>query len=105
MILLQASICWSAGVFSLVHSGPSCARDCAEAGCDHSAARSHAKSNAKTGIGDPSTSSSIRQFVAGRDLGFKAVDRPKLGLFSIGQMVVGHWTHKLLPTAVPSSPA
>ena len=29
MILLQASICWSAGVVSLVQSGPSCARDCA----------------------------------------------------------------------------
>jgi hypothetical protein len=38
-------------------------------------------------------------------LQFKAVDRQKLGLFSIGQMVVGHWIHKLLPTTVPSSPA
>src|ERR1700676_1375702 len=38
MILLQASICWSAGVASLVQSGPSWARDCARAGADHSAA-------------------------------------------------------------------
>src|ERR1700747_142641 len=53
MILLQASICWSAGVFSLVQSGPSCARDCAEAGGDHSAARRHAKSNAKPGTKRP----------------------------------------------------
>src|ERR1700730_15045627 len=37
MILLQASICASTGVPSLVQSGPSCARDWARAGADHSA--------------------------------------------------------------------
>jgi hypothetical protein len=38
MILLQASICWSAGVASLVQSGPSCERDCANEGADQSVA-------------------------------------------------------------------
>src|SRR5262249_28103597 len=36
MILLQASICWSAGVVSVVQSGPSWLRCCADEGAGHS---------------------------------------------------------------------
>src|SRR4051794_39544274 len=36
-ILLQASICWSAGVVSVVQSGPSWFRDWAKPGADQSA--------------------------------------------------------------------
>src|SRR5215475_9251190 len=50
MILLQASICWSAGVFSLVQSGPSWARDWANKGVDHSAAAASASMTIKRRI-------------------------------------------------------
>ena len=64
MILLQASICLSAGVPSLVQSGPSCALDWAEAGggaaiSDHAAATINApirkKRRMKSGLGNGST--------------------------------------------------
>src|SRR3954454_10880434 len=40
MILLQASIIWSSGVVSVVQSGPSWLRACANADADHSVAAS-----------------------------------------------------------------
>src|SRR4051812_27910639 len=46
MILLQASICLSAGVASLVHSGPSSVRACAPACCGASAAHKAAVTSA-----------------------------------------------------------
>jgi hypothetical protein len=42
MILLQASICASAGVVSVVQSGPSWLRDWADVGCPQSAASASA---------------------------------------------------------------
>ena len=42
MILLQASICWSAGVVSVVQSGPSCERCCAETGVETNAVATNA---------------------------------------------------------------
>jgi len=65
MILLQASICLSAGVFSLVHSGPSWALVCAVAGTAHSAAATIASVKMKRRIKSPGH---VFWFVAGAGL-------------------------------------
>src|SRR3954468_7128823 len=51
MILLQASIIWSAGVVSVVQSGPSWLRACEKAGADHSVAASRQSATRRRRIG------------------------------------------------------
>src|SRR3954451_25379002 len=51
MILLQASIIWSAGVVSVVQSGPSWLRACAKAGADQRVAASRQSATSRRRIG------------------------------------------------------
>ncbi|MGY3357551.1 hypothetical protein ACVWZK_004214 [Bradyrhizobium sp. GM0.4] len=51
MILLQASIIWSAGMVSVVQSGPSWLRACAKAGADHRVAASRQSATSRRRIG------------------------------------------------------
>src|SRR3954454_23944247 len=51
MILLQASIIWSAGVVSVVQSGPSWLRACAKAGADHRVGASRQSATSRRRIG------------------------------------------------------
>src|SRR5258708_544094 len=68
MILLQASICWSAGVASLVQSGPSWARDCARAGADPSAAVTIASIKIERRMTSPCIRLALQCFVAATGL-------------------------------------
>src|SRR4051812_28091422 len=99
MILLQASICWSAGVVSVVQSGPSWLRACARAGADHRAAAAKASIKIERRMKSPD----IEELTLVCCL--QGWPGSTARISQVGQMVVGQPNSLPLPTRSAQIPA
>src|SRR5689334_4007878 len=103
MILLQASICWSAGVVSDVQSGPSWLRCWAGEAAGHSAAASSAKSRMNLRMKCPGKGDeSLVVLLRAGGWGFMPGRRLADGILPGGRTVLGLPGQISLPTGVPT---
>src|SRR5882724_2134144 len=103
-ILLQASICWSAGVVSVVQSGPSCFFCWVRPGADHSAVASTVSIRIDRRIHWSSRSGRCVIGLVMKSSAVVQASRGEMRLSPVGQMVLGHDGHPPLPTALSQTP-